>query len=277
MTRQVKPRERSGHIPAAVVTSGRRGPEDRETSLVAKAFVILDAVAAIRGSATISELSAQTGLPRSTVHRIVTTLVERQALLRTDSGVQLGIRLFELGGLVPAQTRLRKEATPHMSELFASTRQTIHLGVLEGTEVLCTAKIMGHLPVGVPSQMGVRTRAHTCALGKAMLAFAPKSVVDQVIAGGLGAVTPQTITSPARFLAELRVIAQSGVAFDREEGTVGVRCVSAPILDHQGESIAAISVTAPRASFDRSRFAPAVRNAANEVSRPHGYHGHRSR
>ena len=133
-----------------------------------------------------------------------------------------------------------------MNELFASTRQTIHLGVLEGTEVLCTAKIMGHLLVGVPSQMGVRTKAHMCALGKAMLAFTPKSVVDQVLASGLDAVTPQTITSPARCLAELRDIAHSGVAFDREEGTAGVRCVAAPVLDHQGESIAAISITAPR-------------------------------
>ena len=64
MTRQVKPAGRSGQIPAAVVTSGRGESGNRETSLVAKAFVILDAVAAIRGSASISELSTRTGLPR---------------------------------------------------------------------------------------------------------------------------------------------------------------------------------------------------------------------
>ncbi|MFC4949823.1 IclR family transcriptional regulator [Pseudonocardia sp. GCM10023141] len=242
-----------------------------ETSLVAKAFIILDAVAASQGGATISTLSARTRLPRSTVHRISRTLVGWGALVRTDSGLQLGIRLFELGGLVPAQTRLRREATPFMADLYTATRQTIHLGVLEGTDIVCAAKLAGHETAGAVSQVGVRIAAHQCSLGKAILAFSPEETVEQMIATGLPAATSNTITSPELLRRQLSEIARIGVAFDREEGTVGVRCVAALILDANGESIAAISITAPRTKFHAKDFAAAVRAAALGISRYHGY------
>ncbi|MFC4950032.1 IclR family transcriptional regulator [Pseudonocardia sp. GCM10023141] len=249
---------------------GGDGAHD-ETSLVGKAFLILNAVAASQAGATISYLSASTRLPRSTVHRISCTLVDWGALVRTNSGLQLGMRLFELGGLVPTQTRLRREATPYMADLYTSTRQTIHLGVLDGTDVVCAAKLAGHEPATSPSQVGVRIAAHQCSLGKAILAFAPERTVERVIATGLPAATGNTITSPDLLRRQLVEIARVGVAFDREEGTVGVRCVAAPVLDANGESIAAISITAPRAKFHAQEFAAAVRAAALGISRHHGY------
>ncbi|WP_236789615.1 IclR family transcriptional regulator [Amycolatopsis sp. GM8] len=242
-----------------------------DSSLVSKAFRILDAVASSRAGATISDLSASTRLPRSTVHRISRTLVDLGALVRTNSGLQLGMRLFELGGLVPAQTRLRREATPYMAELYSTTHQTIHLGVLDGTDIVCAAKLAGHQTASAASQMGVRIAAHQCSLGKAILAFAPEETVERIIATGLPAATGRTITSPQLLREQLAEIGRLGVAFDREEGTVGVRCVAAPILDANGESIAAISITAMRAKFDGPNFAAAVRAAALGISRYHGY------
>jgi len=249
----------------------REAPDvDSHASLLSRVFTIFNAFDSTEASISLSELSRRTNLPKSTVHRITGSLVDWGALRKTTSGFQLGMRLFELGGLVPLQSTIREAALPFMGDLYEMARETVHLGILDGTEVVYLDKIGGHRAVRVPSRIGGRMPAHCVGLGKAMLAFSSPATIDRVIAEGLPRKTPYTVTAPAVFLEMLRTIRKTGLAYDREESVLGVCCVAAPILDAGGAPVAAISVTAPTSRLEPERFAPAVRAAAISLSRTLG-------
>jgi DNA-binding IclR family transcriptional regulator len=233
-------------------------------------FTILDAFRSGDTTVSLSELSRRTQLPKSTVHRITASLVEWGALKKTSCGFQLGMRLFELGGLVPLQSTIREAALPFMTDLYESTHETVHLGILDDVEVVYLDKVGGHRSMRLPSRVGGRMPAHCVGLGKAMLAYASPQAVDRVIARELEARTPYTITSPVLFIDALRQVREDGVAYDREEAKLGVCCVAAPILDASRAPVAAISVTGPTARFQPERYAAAVRTAALSLSRTLG-------
>ena len=239
---------------------------ESHASLLSRVFTIFGAFDSTGASISLSELSRRTKLPKSTVHRITGSLVDWGALQKTPSGFQLGMRLFELGGLVPLQSTIREAALPFMGDLYETVHETVHLGILDGTEVVYLDKIGGHRGVRVPSRIGGRMPAHCVGLGKAMLAFASPGTIERVIAQGLPRQTPYTLTVPGLFLEVLRTIRQTGVAYDREEAVLGVCCVAAPILDAAGAPVAAMSVTGPTSRLEPERFAAAVRTAASSLS-----------
>jgi DNA-binding IclR family transcriptional regulator len=243
---------------------------DDRSSLLARVFTILGAFDASDVVLPLSELSRRTDLPKSTVHRITASLVRWGALTKTPTGFQLGMRLFELGGLVPLPSTIREAALPFMSDLYHATRETVHLGILDGPEVVYLNKIGGHRSLVVPSRVGGRMPAHCVGLGKAMLAFASPATIGRVMASGLPRRTPYTIRSPSLLIEALNTVRQRGVAYDREEAILGVCCVAAPVLDAKGAPIAAISLTGPSARLDPERLAPAVRMAAISLSRTLG-------
>ena len=252
--------------------ANQRGEEcsDERASLLARVFTIFGAFDSTDIVLSLSELSRRTALPKSTVHRITTSLVTWGALTKSPAGFQLGMRLFELGGLVPLQSTIREAALPFMGDLHAAAHETVHLGILDSPEVVYLDKIGGHRSITVPSRVGGRMPAHCVGLGKAMLAFASPEAIDRVIATRLPPRTPYSISSPSLLIDVLRMIRETGVAYDREEATLGVCCVAAPILDAKGAPIAAISLTGPTARLVPERFASAVRTAAISLSRTLG-------
>jgi DNA-binding IclR family transcriptional regulator len=234
----------------------------------------LDRAAAILGAfdpthreLTLAALVRRCGLPRSTTHRIADRMLRLGWLDKPDDRYRIGHRLFEISGLAPIRHELREAVLPFLQDLYAAVRTTVQLGVLHGPEVLIVEKITGHRPMPMLSQVGGTIPTYCSALGRAMLAYSPPDVVDEVIAAGLPPRTPRTLTSPAALRRELAAIPDRGWAQEREEGNVGVSCVAGPIFGPLGEVVAALSVTGPTALVRPDRAGPAVQMAAAAASR----------
>lgn len=239
-----------------------------------RAVDVLDAFAAGPGSThSLAEISRRCGLPKPTVHRFLAALESLGLVERVGTGYQLGLRLFEIGERVPKKHALREAALPFMQDLYEATHDTVHLAVLEGTQVVYLERIHGHRSPRVASRVGGRLPAACTGVGKAILAFDDEAAA-RVLAGPLEAMTAYTITD-ARVLADqLTQIRAAGVAFDREENSIGVTCAAAPILQN-GRVIGAVSVTGSAPQLDVQRIAPAVKTAALGIQRTLGNAGFR--
>ncbi len=238
-----------------------------EISAVARMVAVLGAFGVDDVALGVSELARRTGLPKSTVFRLVASLTEHGLLMRTGRQVRLGLRLFELGQLVPIQRDLREAALPFMADLHEATRQVVHLAVLEGTEVVYLEILRGKDSPAMPSRVGGRLPAHATGVGKAILAFSPPEVVEAVIARGLTRLSRRTIVVPALLCRELEAIRKEGVAFDREESGDGVVCAASPIFGSDGTVVGALSISGWSSRMNLDRMAPAVRTAALALSR----------
>jgi len=255
-------------VTSATMQGMRSGEWDEgSNSVLGRAARVLSAFDVEHSVLGVAEIARRGGLPKSTAHRLVAELADLGLLEHTPVGVRLGLRLFELGQLVPRQRTLREAAVPVMENLREATRSTVHLAVLEDVEVVYV-EILGRpsLP-GLPSHVGGRMPAHATGVGKAILAFSPPAVVQRRVEAGLEPRTPHTIVTPGRLARELAAVRRAGVAFDREESALGVVCVAAPVMGPDGAVEAALSVSGRAASLRPDRMAPAVRTAALTLSR----------
>lgn len=253
------------------VGGNRPGPEDggaaddaHRESVAGRISMLIGAFDASSPTLSLSQLTERTRLPKSTVHRMADQLVEFRWLERTPTGYRLGIRFFEVGGLVSSRTHLRERALPFLQDLQAATRHSVHLGILEGRDVVILEKLWGHESTNLPTRVGGRMPAHCTAAGKALLAFAPDKVIDEIIAAGLERRTGRTIVVPELFRQELATVRTAHWALETEENVAGTRCVAAPIRG-SGRAIAAVSVSGPVHKVDVSRIVPLVRRCATDI------------
>jgi IclR family transcriptional regulator, acetate operon repressor len=235
-------------------------------SLLSRAASIVGAFDDRAPVLSLVELSRRTGLPKSTVHRIVAELVTLRVLERHDDGYRLGMWLFERGELVPGHRSLSEAALPVMEDLREATRQRIHLAVLDGVDVVYV-EILGTGGLEVVSRTGGRLPAHATGVGKAMLAYSPAATVQARIEAGLPRLTPRTISTSGGLVRELRKIRSVGMALDLEEAQLGVSCVAAPVFGADRKVAAGLSVTGVTGSVDPGTLGPAVRTAAFTLSR----------
>lgn len=154
-----------------------------------------------------------------------------------------------------------------MSELLKATGQTVHLAVLEGTEVVYIQILRSRSTPPLPSRVGGRLPAYATGVGKVLLAFAPPAVVDEVCSSPMTAIGPNTITDPQQLRAQLVSIRANRVAFERQESTANVGCAAAPIINGDGAAIASLSVSVHLHQTDLSKVGPAVATAAMALSR----------
>ncbi len=234
---------------------------------VGKALALLDAFESLDTSLGVSELARRTGIPKSTAFRLLAILEQRQLVERENTRYCLGKRLFELGNRVSycRPRSLRDTALPYISDLYELTHETVHLAVLDGTDVLYVEKIFGHQQVKAPSTVGGRVPAYCSAIGKALLAWSDAAKVEATVARGLKPRTGYTIVTPGRLVDELKVIRSQGVAYDREESNLGINCVASPIVSRSGRLIGGISVCGGAARFVPNTVAGAVAQAARGI------------
>lgn len=246
---------------AAPPVAGRPGIE-----VLNRAVDLLNAFTYGPGSSlSLAEIARRTGLPKATLHRLLAALDVLGLVERTSAGYQLGIRLFELGEHVPRKQKLREAALPFLQDLFEASHDTVHLAVLDGTDAVYLERIRGHRPINVASRVGGRLPAYCTGVGKALLAFNPEAAM-KALAMPLTARTAYTITNHQVLAEELARIRQAGIAYDREENTLGIVCVAAPILIDD-RAIGAISITCSPPRTDVERYAPAVKAAALGIRR----------
>ncbi|MFI7135571.1 IclR family transcriptional regulator [Nonomuraea sp. NPDC050153] len=220
----------------------------------------------------VSELARRAELSKSTAFRVLGMLERNGVVEKTEGKYRLGRRLHELGRhvYVPDHDHIRDLLIPFLTDLYELTRETVHLAALHDTDVVYLSKLYGHRQVRSPSRIGGRVPAHCTAVGKALLAY-DHDALHRVLASDLRAFTPNTITDPDRLAAEIAEIRRTGVAFDDEESTLGLRCVAVPVMGRGGRAVAAMSVSGPTGRLDTRAQAPALRRvsaaAAQELAR----------
>ncbi|WP_040790510.1 IclR family transcriptional regulator [Nocardia paucivorans] len=240
-------------------------------SMIERMTLILDSFDAATPVLTLHGIVERTGLPRSTVHRILDQMVRLRWLAHAPGGYRLGLRTLELGGLAAGHNELRAVIGPLLHELCSHTESVGHLGVLDGRDVLYLDKVGCRRSPVVPTRLGGRMPAHSTALGKALLAALDPGVVEKSLYERLPQLTPRTIANRADLHRELaRIRKRQGVAVDNEESVSGIRCVAVPIR-RRGVTVAAVSlatrVTVDRVPTDTARQAQLLIPLANEATR----------
>jgi DNA-binding IclR family transcriptional regulator len=237
-------------------------------SVISKVVSLLDAFGPATPELSLGDLARITGLPVSTTYRLATELVDWGGLERVDrGGYRIGMRLWQLGSLAPRGGTLRDVALPFMQDLFAATHENVHLAVRDGLEALYVDTISGRESVRTLSHRGGRLPLHATGVGKVLLAHAPPEVLSAVLEGGMRRYTPYTVVAPGHLRRALSEVRRHGVAYAREEITLGSLSVAAPVQGPDGAVVAALGVVLTQGRGDLRRLAPAVRTAAISTSR----------
>lgn len=246
--------------------SPSRTTADGGVRSVARAFALLEALAASGGEGSLASLAAETGLAVPTAHRLLGTLHQLGYVRQLeDRRYALGGGLIGLGR--QAVPQLADAAMPLMARLEDAFHETVNLAVLDGDLVLYAGQVPSRHRMRMFTEVGRRVLPHTTGVGKAMLSAMPEAQVRSLIARtGLPRFTPQTITDPDDFIADLRRSRARGFAADDSEQEVGVRCVAVTVPG-LGQP-AALSVSGPAARITDAVVAEvvaALQDAAEEL------------
>jgi DNA-binding IclR family transcriptional regulator len=221
--------------------------DDRDSAKsLRKALTVMQMVANSDPPPTIAKAALQAGISRPTAYRLVRTLVD-EGFLKQDpqSGrLSVGLSVLTLAASLLDSNRLRLEALPHLQSLSTLTGERTNLGILHRNRVLYLGGVEKPTLPMIYSRFGKSAPAHCCSLGKALLAYSPKALVDGVLAAEpLTPQTPNSITSAPKFLKELEVTRRRGYAIDREEHQLHSCCVAVPIFDGAKQPVGAIGVS----------------------------------
>jgi len=233
-----------------------------------RAMSILEAIAASGRPLSVAELATSTGLARTTIHRIVQTLVSLAYLAQSavDSRLTIGLRTLPLAASALDTNRMRIEALPHLQVLAQRTGMRVNLGVLFDNQVMYLAGVEKPSLPTIYSRFGKMAPVHCCSLGKAILAFLPKKDALRTLAAWpLTRQTPNSITSMDRLLEDLEATRTRGYAIDAEEHQPMTFCVAAPIYDISYQLVGAVSISAGSADAVLAEVG-AVRHCAEQIS-----------
>lgn len=253
------------------------------TGTVGRALRILDAFCARQPAMTLSELARRSGLPVSTVHRMLGDLVSWGALERgADGRYRVGLRLWELGSLCPRGQGLRERLLPFLEDLSQITHENVQLAVREGSDVVYVERIAGTGAVPVLTRVGGRFAMTATGVGLVLLAHAPAEVQEHVLAGPLERFTPHTVTDPRALRRMLADVRANGYAVSDRQVTSDALSVAAPVCDGDGTALAAVSLVVRHGGASPHALARLVCTSARAMSRvlamPPSYDGlHSSR
>jgi DNA-binding IclR family transcriptional regulator len=244
---------------------------------VDRAIAVLKAFSEEKPELGVTELSRQLKLPKSTVYRLLASL-HQEGVVDQDPETEryrLGIELVHLAGLVLKQIDVRQVARPYLQSLAEASEETVNLTVLTGDgKVINIDGISSPRMVRNVGWIGREMLPHCISSGKALLAYLPQQRLERILPKELVRFTEETITDPVRLHRELKRVRQQGYAVAQEELEIGLSAVAAPIWNHDGEVVAAVSVSGPSfrlSSHKLPELAELTRRTANEISHQLGY------
>ena len=251
-------------------------PEPTRLSSVAMAVRLLKSFSEGEAEIGVTSLSRRLGVAKSTVYRLASTLVS-EGLLEQNPETEkyrLGMSLFALGALVRQRMNVATDARPFLFHLREATGETVHLAILEGPDIVFVLNLESNHAIRMRADLGARKPAFCTAEGRAMLAFQPQDVVNDVLGRRLVPRTPKTIIDAGQIRAALEEVRALGFATEDEQSELGMRSVAAPIRNANGRVVAAIGLAGPiqRLSDEAlASFAPLVADAARTISARLGY------
>ncbi|MFB7370142.1 IclR family transcriptional regulator [Streptomyces sp. NPDC056222] len=249
---------------------------------VARAFDILELFLQGDGTLSAPEITRRLQLPRTTTHELLSTLTARSYLVpipEQPGRYRLGVRTYQLGSRYAEQLDLAAEGQNVAREVAETCDETVHVAILEDTDVIYIAKVDSTHAVRMVSAAGRRLPAHCTAVGKMLLAALPEGELDARIEGrDLVGMTPDSITEPDALRAALAEIRARGTASEHQESNPDVSCVAAPVRDRAGRVVAALSISAPMIRWSVQRegeLAELAAKGAADLSLRLGHRGGR--
>ena len=250
-----------------------------DAKILAKGLVLLDEIARNIGGVSATELADRVGIHKTSVYRYLNTL-QNAGYVRNDGdgSYGLGNKILELSSHLLRQMPLRETARSYLVALSNDTQKSVHLCVLDGTEVVYIDKVESQRTLPIMSRIGSHAPAYCTSVGKALLSALP---MDQLVAmlGDIGFErrTPNTITSAVEFLDDIRRTQERRYAVDDEEHEEGIVCYAALVREYGGHSVGAISITGLKRDYqeeqERERLLESLLKAAADISSALGFVG----
>ena len=225
----------------------------------------------------VSEISQKLDIHKSTVSRTLSTLASGDILVKSPSNkkYRLGSKIMELASVFLSVADLRTVALPYMEELRSKTSETISLFIMDRDSRVCLDRLESPKSIRMTTKIGGRTPLYAGAPGKLFLAYLSEDKKNELLATTkLHKFTPNTITDMEKLKEELKKIRKQGFAVSLEERVAFGAAVAAPIMNHTGDVIAALSIHGPVMRFGPKKIAlysVLVRDTANKLSRELGY------
>lgn len=258
-----------------------KGSKTENVAAVLKVFAVLEALAENQ-EAALAEIAQRALTSKSTTHRLLQTMVDLGYVTQNTETekYELALKFFSLTAqTLRGQTDLLRIADKAMGEVSRGTGESINLGVMDTREnlVVYIHQLDSTFGLSMNSTLGKRNPLHSTSLGKALLAFRDEDEIKSRISNMEFTVSaPNTITDKNELLDQLTRVREQGYAEEIEESEAGVRCMAAPILNHVGRSVAAVSISFPLFRFDEAKKAEYVRllkSATGKASAAMGYLG----
>ncbi len=242
---------------------------------VVTAIRVLDALASFQGSATLDELTQAIGEPRSSVHRILNTLVESELLQRPGprGGYRMGPKVMTWASSFLCTVNLIDEFRTVATPIVARLDETMQLAVLDWPDVVFVSHVDSKRPVRLVAEVGRRLPAHATAVGKALLAFSGRSAAEWYRLQEMSRLTPRTTTTVEDLERQLARARRRGWAEASEESSENLTCLAAPVRGYDGRVIAAMTICVPEPSLklsDRQSLGRELLRGCDELSRQIG-------
>lgn len=224
---------------------------------VDRALQIVQLVSRSHEGCGVTQLAQQLGVNKSTVFRLLATLAKHDFIEQDPESerYKLGYKYLELSSKLLDSIDLRHEAKPYLKQLEKETNEVVHLVVYNQGEVVYIEKLEGNETLRMHSQVGKRAPMHCTGVGKVILAHLNEQEMLRIIEQkGLPKHTEYTITDKTVFLQQLDTIRKQGYALDLEENELGIICVAAPIFNHLGQVVAAVSISGPTVRMKEARL-----------------------
>ncbi|NLV17590.1 MAG: IclR family transcriptional regulator [Syntrophomonadaceae bacterium] len=246
------------------------GDPSKTVQSIDRVLSIIEALADHGAPMHLGDLAEQVDLKPSTVHRLLNTLLVRGFVEQDeDSRYKLSMKLYYIGNRATYAADIKTMAAPFMRELLEKVNETVNLAILDRGEVVYIDQLESNNIVVVKmfARVGNRGPAHCTGSGKVLLAHLPPDELTRYLAETrLERFTRDTITDPEMLGKELARVAREGYALDLGERDEEVRCVATPIMNHEGQAVAALSVSGPSMRMTPSYISNELIQMAKDVS-----------
>ncbi len=250
---------------------------DTTVQSVERTLDIIETLSEYKTGVGVTTLSKELKLHKSTVHRLLTTLMLRKYVEQDPetSKYKLGMRLFELGNAVLSKLDIRQHAMPYLRQLWRTTGETIQLAIVDQYKVLYVDVLETLERVGVKSNVGERVPLHCSAPGKTWLASLPEDRMAEVLKMvKFEPFTPYTIDNLDKLKASIGQAKELGYSIDNQEYSADLISVSSPVRNYRGRVIACVAITAPALRMNEEKVKEmgiSVKSTAEKISQSMGY------
>jgi len=248
---------------------------------VEKAISLLDCFLREKRPMSLTEISRETGWPKSTVHNLLASMMDSAVVEQSpaDGKYRLGLHLFEYGCAISEHWNVVKLARPHLNALVAKTGESVYLAQINADTLIIVDSAEPNNVFRVASTVGNRLPVHCTSQGKAILAHQDETAVRRILKrAGMKSYTLDTIKSPEPYLEQLKQVRAEGIASEYEEYHNGMCSFASPIFDYEGVCVSAVGIVCFLHSGDRKSAVSqetlqALKNTAEAISTELGWHG----